>query len=101
MGNAGMMKQLQKFQEEMAKTQAALAEETLNVTAGGGMVTVVITGDQKVKSITLKPEIVNPQDMEMLQDMIVAAVNEAIAASQTRAAERMQPLTGGLNLPGL
>jgi len=101
MGGGNMMKQIQKLQEEMAKTQAALAEETLSVTAGGGMVTVVITGDQKIKSITLKPEIVNPQDIEMLQDLVVAAVNEAIVASQTHAAERLQPLTGGLNIPGL
>src|SRR5512137_2375754 len=98
MGGAGMMKQLQKLQEEMAKTQEALAEETLTVTAGGGAVTIVITGNQRIRSITLKPEIVNADDIEMLQDLIVAAVNEAI---QTHAAGRLQGLTGGLGLPGL
>jgi DNA-binding YbaB/EbfC family protein len=101
MGGGGMMKQFQKLQEEMAKTQAALAEETLTVTAGGGAVTIVITGDQRVRSITLKPEIVNPEDIEMLQDLIVAAVNEAVEASQAHAAQRLQPLTSGLGIPGL
>lgn len=97
----GMMKQLQKLQEEMLKTQEALAEETLTITAGGGAVTVVITGQQRIKSVTLKPEIVNPEDIEMLQDLIVAAINEAIEASQTHAASKLQSLTGGLNIPGL
>ncbi len=101
MGGGGMMKQIQKLQEEMAKTQAALAEETLTITAGGGAVTIVVTGDQRIKSITLKPEIVDPAEVEMLQDLIVAAVNEAMETSQAHAAERMQGLTGGLGLPGL
>jgi DNA-binding YbaB/EbfC family protein len=101
MGGGGMMKQIQKLQEEMTKVQDELAEETLTVTAGGGAVTIVITGNQRVQSITLKPEIVNPADVEMLQDLIVAAVNEAIEASQTHAAKRLQPLTGGLGIPGL
>ncbi len=100
-GGGGMMKQLQKLQEEMAKTQEALADETLTVTAGGGAITIVVTGNQRIRSITLKPEIVNPEDLEMLQDLIVAAVNEAMEASQAHAAERMQALTGGLGLPGL
>jgi DNA-binding YbaB/EbfC family protein len=98
---AGMIKQLQKLQEDMAKTQEALAQETLTVTAGGGAVTIVITGNQRIQSITLKPEIVDPADVEMLQDLIVAAVNEAIQASQAHAADKMQGLTGGLNIPGL
>ncbi len=97
----GMMKQIQKLQEEMVKTQEALAQETLTVTAGGGAVTIVITGNQRIQSIALKPEIVNAEDMEMLQDLIVAAVNEAIEASQALAAKRMEPLTGGLSIPGL
>ena len=101
MGGGGMMKQIQKLQEEMLKTQEALAEETLTVTAGGGAVTIVITGQQRIKSITLKPEIVTPDDLEMLQDLIVAAVNEAIETSQTHAASKLQGLTGGLNIPGL
>jgi DNA-binding YbaB/EbfC family protein len=100
-GGGGMMKQFQKLQEEMAKTQEALAEETLTITAGGGAVTVVITGQQRIRSITLKPEIVNPEDIEMLQDLMVAAVNEAIEASQAHAASKLQGLTGGLGIPGL
>ena len=101
MGGAGMMKQLQKLQEDMASAQEALKQETLTVTAGGGAVTIVITGDQRIQSITLKPEVVDPADVEMLQDLIVAAVNEAIEASQAHAADKMQGLTGGLNIPGL
>ena len=100
-GGAGMIKQLQKLQEDMAKTQEALAQEALTVTAGGGAVTIVITGNQRIQSIMLKPEIVNPEDLDMLQDLIVAAVNEAVEASQTYAAKRLEPLTGGLSLPGL
>ena len=100
-GFGGFAQQLQKLQEEMAKTQEALAEETLTVTAGGGMIEVVITGNQRIRSITIKPEVVDPEDLEMLQDLIVAAVNEAIERSQTMAAERLQGLTGGLGLPGL
>ena len=96
-----MMKQIQKLQEEMVKTQEALAQETVTVTAGGSAVTIVITGNQRIQSITLKPEIVNPEDIEMLQDLMVAAVNEAIEASQAHAAKRLEPLTGGLNIPGL
>ena len=96
-----MMKQIQKLQEEMVKTQEALAQETVTVTAGGGAVTIVITGNQRIQSITLKPEIVNPEDLDMLQDLIVAAVNEAVEASQTYAAKRLEPLTGGLSIPGL
>lgn len=96
-----MMKQIQKLQEEMVKTQEALAQETVTVTAGGGAVIIVITGNQRIQSITLKPEIVNPEDIEMLQDLMVAAVNEAIEASQAHAAKRLEPLTGGLGIPGL
>ncbi len=98
-GMAGMAKQIQKMQEDMIKEQEALADETLNVTAGGGMVTVVITGNQRIKEIRLKPEILDPDDVEMLQDMLVAAVNQAIEQSQAMAAERLEGLTGGLNLP--
>jgi len=96
----GMMKQLQKMQAEMAKAQEELESETLDVTAGGGMVTIVITGHQRVQSITVKPEVVDPEDVDMLQDLLVAAVNQAIEQSQAMAAERLEGLTGGLNLPG-
>jgi len=100
-GGGNMMKQIQKMQEDMLKTQEALAAETMTITAGGGAVSIVITGQQEIKAITLKPEIVDPADVEMLQDLIVAAVNEAITASKDHAAKKMEGLTGGLNIPGL
>ena len=97
----GMMQQIQKLQEEMVKTQEALGNETVEATAGGGAITIVITGHLEVRSITINPEVVDPEDVEMLQDLVLAAVNEAIEKAQALAAERMGKLTGGLNLPGL
>lgn len=100
-GGAGnLAQQLQKMQEDMLKAQEQLAEETLEVTAGGGMVTVVITGHQRIQSIKVKPEVIDPEDPEMLEDMLVAAVNQAIEQSQAMAAARLEGLTGGLSLPG-
>jgi hypothetical protein len=96
----GMLGQIQKLQQEMIKAQEALAEETIEVTAGGGAITLVVTGQQRVKSIRLQPEVVDPNDIEMLQDLLVAAVNEAIERSQAYAAEKLQGLTGGLGIPG-
>jgi len=100
-GMGGLAQQLQKMQSEMVKAQEALADETVEISAGGGAVTMVITGHQRVRSITLKPEIVNADDVEMLQDLLVAAFNQAVEQSQTMAAERLEGLTGGLNIPGL
>ena len=100
-GINNMAQQLQKMQAEMLKAQEALADETVEVSAGGGAVTVVITGHQRVRSITLKPEIVNADDVEMLQDLLVAAMNQAVEQSQAMAAQRLEGLTGGLNIPGL
>ncbi len=100
-GGGGMMAQLQKLQDEMAKTQEKLAEETVEVTAGGGMIKAVMNGKQKLVSITIAPEAVDPDDVEMLQDLILAAINEAVERSTALAAERMNALTGGLGLPGL
>lgn len=97
----GMAQQLQKLQQEMIATQEALGDEVVEVTAGGGAITVAITGHQRVQSITIDPEVVDPDDVEMLQDLIVAAINEAIEKSQNMAAERLGGLTGGLGLPGL
>jgi DNA-binding YbaB/EbfC family protein len=97
----GMLGQIQKLQQEMVKAQEALADETLEVTAGGGAITIVVTGQQRIKSIKLQPEVVDPNDLEMLQDLLVAAVNEAIERSQAHAAQKLQGLTGGLGLPGL
>jgi DNA-binding YbaB/EbfC family protein len=96
-----MLQQLQKLQEEMVKTQEALGDETVTVTAGGGAITVVISGHQKIQSITIEPEVVDPEDVEMLQDLVMAAVNEAIDKSRQLAADRMGALTGGLSIPGL
>ena len=102
MGGGGMdnlMSQMQKLQEEMAAAQAALETEEITVTAGGGTITVVVTGDQKIKAITIKQEVVDPDDVEMLQDLVLAAVNEALDKSRALQEERMGGLTGGLNLP--
>ena len=104
-GNAGMMRQLQKMQEDMAKAQEALAEETVEVEAGGGAIKIVITGHQRVKSVTINPaalDITDPEWASDLQDLLVVAVNQAIEKSQERAAERMEAITGCLSgmLPG-
>jgi nucleoid-associated protein EbfC len=97
----GMMAQLQKLQDEMAKTQEKLNDETIEVTVGGGMIKAVMNGHQKLISISIAPEAVDPDDVEMLQDMILAAVNEAVERSQGLASERMGALTGGIKIPGL
>ena len=100
-GAGGMMQQIQRLQEEMAKTQEALEQETLQVTAGGGVVTVVITGQQKIQSITINPEIIDPEDVEMLQDLIVAAFKEAQNKTQELASQMLGPLAGGMDIGGL
>jgi nucleoid-associated protein EbfC len=102
MGGGGMgnlMGQMQKLQDEMAKTQAELEAEEITVTVGGGMVTVVATGDRKIKSITIKREVVDPDDVEMLQDLVLTAVNDVMGKIEELTEERMGGLTGGLNLP--
>lgn len=100
-GQRGMMQQVQELQAKVLETQEALAEETVTVTVGGGAVTVVMTGHQKIQSITIDPEVLDPDDVEMLQDLITAAVNGAVEQSRELAALRMNALTGGLQLPGL
>jgi nucleoid-associated protein EbfC len=95
-----MMKQVQKMQADMVAAQEALKDETVEATSGGGMVTVVVTGDQVVKSITIDPQAVDPDDVEMLADMVLAAVNEGIRASQDLAADKLGAVTGGLAGPG-
>ena len=100
-GMGNLAKQLQQMQQDMVKAQAELAETTMDVTAGGGMVTVTVTGHQRIVAIKLNPEVVDPEDIEMLQDLLVAAVNAAIEQSQAVAAERLEGLTGGMNIPGL
>ena len=101
MGGGNMMAKLAKMQEEMVKTQEALATERIEVTAGGGEVTVVISGAQHIQSITLSPEMIASGDAEMIGDTLVAAINEAIEKSQALAAERLQAVSGGLGLPGM
>ena len=96
--NMNMIKQAQKMQAEMLKMQAEMEEKTHSATAGGGMVTATVNGKYELVSIAIDPEAVDPEDVEMLQDMIVAAVNEAVRTAQTVANESMSKLTGGLNL---
>jgi len=96
-----MMKQVQKLQAEMAKLQEELGERTTEATAGGGAVRVVANGRQEVVALVIKPEAVDPEDVEMLQDLVVAAVNEALRQSREMVAREMGRLTGGLGIPGL
>jgi hypothetical protein len=100
-GMGNMMKQAQKLQAKMLKLQEELAQKAVEATAGGGMVTVMANGKQQVLSIKIEPEVVDPEDIEMLQDLILAAVNDALAKSQEMVSSEMSKLTGGLNIPGL
>ena len=92
----GMIKQAQKMQEEMQKAQAELEEKEYKVTVGGGAVEAVVSGKKELVSLTLKPEVVDPEDIEMLQDLIVAATNEAFRQMEAANSEAMSKLTGGL-----
>ncbi len=94
-----LMGQMRKLQEEMEKTQEALADEEVTATSGGGVVTVVANGAQEIRSITIKPEAVSAEDVELLQDMVLAAVNDALQKSKALSEERMGSLTGGMGLP--
>ncbi|MDI6631762.1 MAG: YbaB/EbfC family nucleoid-associated protein [Thermoanaerobacteraceae bacterium] len=96
-----MLKQVQKLQGEMARLQEELGERTTEATAGGGVVRVVVNGRQEVVRLEIKPEAVDPEDVEMLQDVIIAAVNEALRQSREMVAREMGRLTGGLGIPGL
>ena len=95
-----MLKQVQQMQAEMMKAQEGLKDEIVEASAGGGMVTVKVTGELEIKDITIDPEAVDPEDVEMLQDMVLAAVNEALRSAQELAANKMQQATGGLGGPG-
>ena len=99
MGGGDMMAQMQQMQEQMAITQEQLAAETIEVGVGGGVVTVVANGNQEIQSITIEPDVVDPDDVEMLQDLVMAAVNEALEQARKLASERMGGLTAGLDLP--
>jgi hypothetical protein len=95
-----MMKQVKKMQEQMEKTQQELASKTVEGTAGG-VVTVTASGQKKILSIAIKPEAVDPEDVEMLQDLVLTAVNDALAKADELANKDMGKLTGGMNIPGL
>jgi len=99
MGGGDMMAQIQQMQEQMALTQEQLAAETVEVSVGGGVVLVAANGNQEIQSITIEPDVVDPDDVEMLQDLVLAAVNEALDQSRQLASERMGGLTAGLDLP--
>ncbi len=99
--NMNMIKQAQKMQQDMLRMQQELQEKEYSAASGGGVVTAVVNGKHELKKLTIDPEAVDPDDVEMLQDMVVAAVNEAMRAADTDAASTMQSLTGGLNLGGL
>ena len=96
-----MLQQVQKMQQDMLAAQEQLKQEEVEASAGGGMVTVKVSGDLVVKSITIDPEAIDPDDPELLQDMVTAACNEALRAAQELAAQRMGGLTGGLDLGSL
>ncbi len=96
-----LMKQAKKMQAKMAELQAELEQKTVESSAGGGMVKVIANGKYEILSITIDPEVVNAEDIEMLQDLILAAVNDALRKAQEMVAEEMGKLTGGLNIPGL
>lgn len=96
-----MMKQVQKMQQDMAKMQEELANKTVEATAGGGVVKIVANGRNELVAVEIKPEAVDPDDVEMLQDLIMAAVNEAMRKSQEMVSQEMSKITGGLKIPGL
>lgn len=100
-GLAQIMKQAQMMQQKMAKLQEDSAQQTAEATAGGGAVTALVNGKNQLLSLTIKKEAVDPEDVEMLQDLIIAAVNEALAKVHAEMAEQMGKITGGLNIPGL
>ena len=101
MKNLGnMVKQAQKLQAQMAKLQEELAERTVTASAGGGMVQVVANGRPQIVSVTIEKEVVDPDDVDMLQDLVLAAVNDALGKSQEMVSTEMNKLTGGMKLPG-
>ena len=101
MNQAAMMKQAQKMQQEMLRMQEEMENKTYKATAGGGMVTAEVNGKHEVVNLSIDPEAVDPDDVEMLQDMVIAAVNEAFRTADAEAAANMSRITGGLNLGGL
>ena len=101
MNQAAMMKQAQKMQQEMLRMQEEMENKTYTASAGGGMVKAEVSGKNQIVALEINPEAVDPDDVEMLQDMVIAAVNEAMRAAATDQANQMSRMTGGLNLGGL
>ena len=101
MNQAAMMRQAQKMQQEMMRMQEEMETKTYSATAGGGMVTATVNGKHELQALEINPEAVDPDDVEMLQDMVIAAVNEAMRSADAESANQMSKLTGGLNLGGL
>ncbi|HEX2923681.1 MAG TPA: YbaB/EbfC family nucleoid-associated protein [Chloroflexota bacterium] len=95
------MRLLQQMQEKLLKAQEELGNEVVEGTAGGGAVKIAMTGHQKVQSVTIDPEVVDPEDVEMLQDLVAAAINEAVSKSHELATKRLGSVTGGMKIPGL
>ena len=96
-----MIKQAQKMQEQITELQNDIEERDFSATAGGGAVEVVVTGKKTIKSLTIKPEVVDPEDIDMLQDLIISAVNEAVNNVEATTEDEMNKITGGVSLPGL
>ena len=101
MGMANLQRMAQQMQQEMARVQDELGRSTIDGSAGGGVVRATVTGKQELVSVTIDPTAVDPADVEMLQDLVVAAVNDALAGSRRLAEEKLSAVTGGLRLPGL
>jgi len=99
--NKFMLRQAQELQAKLVKAQEELAEATVEASSGGGAVKVTITGQQKILSVKISPEAINPDDAELLEDLVLTAISEAITKSQELAAERLNKVTGGLKIPGL
>lgn len=97
----GMIKQAQKMQEDMQKAQEELEAKEYTVSVGGGAVEVAVSGKKEILSLTIKPEVVDPEDIDMLQDLIISAVNEGMRQVEEESNDRMQQITGGMNIPGL
>ncbi len=98
---SNVIKKAQKMQEEIAKLQAELEQKDYSASVGGGQVEAVVTGKKEVKSLTIKPEVVDPEDIEMLQDLVMSAINEALRSAEADSDARMGQLTGNINIPGI
>ena len=101
MNMQGLMKQAQKMQKQMAEMQEQMAEKTMEVSSGGGAIKVTINGEKQLTALTISPEVVDPDDVEMLQDLVLSAVNEAYRQMEEAVAGQMSKITGGMNMPGL